>query len=172
MKIPLKVCWDIACLPKDGFFLWLAFQNRALTADKLHRFGIIGPNWCVMCKQNNEDIYNLFLKCPFVQTCWEWIKSRLKWTTPLQNSLQELLCSWPTHMVHGVYSKLWNICPSPVVWELWKERKLHIFQDKEWNIDKFLLKLEVSITETMNAYLRKTSHEEGSFSYWDGLMKK
>lgn len=25
VEIPLKLCWDATCLPKEGFFLWLAF---------------------------------------------------------------------------------------------------------------------------------------------------
>lgn len=172
MEIPLKLCWDPACLPKAGFFLWIALQHRALTTDRLARFGIMGPNWCVMCKQSNEDADHLFLNCPFAQNCWEWIKFKLKWSTPFQNSLKGLLSSWPTHWVCGIYSKLWNICPSLVVWEIWKERNHRIFKNKEHNLDSFLIKLEAAIIEVMNAYLRKSSHEEGTFSFWDGMMKK
>ena len=43
VEMPLKLFWDVACLPKAGFFLWLALQNRILTTDRLARFGIIGP---------------------------------------------------------------------------------------------------------------------------------
>ena len=25
IDIPLNLCWDVVCLPKAGFFLWLAF---------------------------------------------------------------------------------------------------------------------------------------------------
>ena len=35
VNIPLNLCWDSTCLPKVGFFLWLAFQKRILTADRL-----------------------------------------------------------------------------------------------------------------------------------------
>lgn len=115
IEIPLKLCWDAACLPKAGFFLWLAFQNRAPTADRLSRFGFVGPNWCVMCNHNNEDVDHLFLNCPFALKCWEWLKTRLEWSTPLPNSLRGLLGSWPTHLTRGVYCKLWNICPSIVI---------------------------------------------------------
>ena len=59
-----------------------------------------------------------------------------------------------------------------MVWELWKERNQRIFKNVEQKIDRFLLKLEVSIVEVINAYLRKTHHEEGSFSFWDNFMKK
>ena len=115
IEIPLKLCWDSACLPKAGLFLWLALQNRVLTADRLSSFGIVGPNWCVLCKQHNEDVDHLFLNFPFAQNYWEWMKSRLNWSTPLQNSLQGFLHSWPTYWSRGVCNKLWNICPSIVV---------------------------------------------------------
>ena len=59
-----------------------------------------------------------------------------------------------------------------MVWELWKERNHRIFKAKERNLDRFLLKLEVSILEVMNANLQNSSHEEGSFSFWDGHMNK
>ena len=88
------------------------------------------------------------------------------------NSLKGFLCSWPTYLVYRVYSKVWKICPSIVIWEIWKERNRRIFKSKEQNIDRFLVKLEASIVEVLNASLRKTSHEEGSFTFWDGLMKK
>ena len=67
VEMPLNLCWDSACLPKVGFFLWLALQNRALIADRLSRLGIIGPNWCVMCKRHNEDVDHLFLNYPLAQ---------------------------------------------------------------------------------------------------------
>ena len=172
IEMPLNLCWDLACLPKAGFFLWLALQNKALTADRLSRLGIIGPKWCVMCKRHSEDVDHLFLNFPVAQKCWDWFKNRLNWSSPFQNSLKGLLSSWPTNLVRGVYRKLWNICPSIVIWELWKERNHRIFKDKERNIDKILLKLEVAIIEVMNAHLRKPSYEEGSFSSWDGTMKK
>ena len=69
MEMPLKLCWDSACLPKAGFCLWLSFQNRVLTIDILSRLRIIGPSWCVLCKQSNEDADHLFYKCLYAQSC-------------------------------------------------------------------------------------------------------
>ena len=58
------------------------------------------------------------------------------------------------------------------MWELWKERNRRIFKDQERNLGRFILHLEAAIVEVMNANLRKTAHVEGSFSYWDGVIKK
>jgi hypothetical protein len=35
VDIPLNLCWDASCLPKAGFFLWLAYQEKILTVDRL-----------------------------------------------------------------------------------------------------------------------------------------
>ena len=39
-------------------------------------------------------------------------------------------------------------------------------------MESFLNKVEASIIEVMNSYLRKTTQIEGSFFEWDGNMKK
>jgi hypothetical protein len=39
-------------------------------------------------------------------------------------------------------------------------------------LEGLLLKMEASIVEVSNSHLRKVRKEEGSFSSWDGLMKK
>ena len=172
VEIPLKLCWDNACLPKDGFSLWLAIQNRVLTADRLSKFGFIGPSRCILYKNDNENAEHLFYKCPFAQSCWGWLKSRLSWSSPSPKSFQDFILSWPTHLEYGIYSKLWNIGPSIIVWELWKERNKQVFQDKALSLERFLLKLEGAVVEVLNSHIRKSLKEEGSFSGWDGKMKK
>lgn len=39
-------------------------------------------------------------------------------------------------------------------------------------LEGLLLKIEASIVEVTNSHLRKVQKEEGSFSNWDGLMKR
>lgn len=172
IDIPLKLCWDGACLPKAGFFLWLAFQNRILTADRLSKFGIQGPSRCILCKQSYEDSNHLLYRCPYSLNCWEWLRSKLGWSVPLPKSYRDLLISWPCNLVKGVYSKLWNIFPSIVSWEIWKERNRRIFKNVELKVEELILKIEASIVEVINSHLRKCMKEEGSFSLWDGHMKK
>ena len=65
VDIPLKLCWDMACLPKVGFFLWLAFQNRISTADRLGKFSIQGSSRCILCKENSKDMDHLLHNCLF-----------------------------------------------------------------------------------------------------------
>ena len=126
----------------------------------------------MLCKHDNEDMDHLLYRCPLAQICWNWLRLRLGWSSPFPKSFLDFLSTWPTNLVYGVYSKLWNICPSIVIWEIWKERNRRIFQEKEMDVEELLLKIEASIVEVLNSHLRKSVKEEGSFSSWDSLMKK
>ena len=172
VEIPLKLCWDPACLPKAGFFLWLAFQNRILTQDRLKKFGFCGPSRCILCKTDAESVDHLLYNCVYSKTCWEWLVKNLNWSAPFPRTFVDFLISWPYNHNRGVYSKLWNICPSILVWEVWKERNRRIFSNLEMEPKVILRRLEASIVETMNSFLSKVRMEEGTFSSWDGLIKK
>lgn len=171
VEIPLNLCWDPACLPKASFFLWLAFQNKILTVDRLNRIGLVGPSRCVLCKNDCENVDHLLYNFPYSRKCWEWLIHKFGWYSPFFESLKDFLIGWPSHIYKGIYSKLWNISPSILMWEIWKERNRRIFCDKEMNAEELILKIEVSIVENVNSYFRKSRMEEGSFSLWDGTMK-
>jgi ribonuclease HI len=72
----------------------------------------------------------------------------------------------------GIYNKTWNISPSILVWEIWKERNRRTFQDLERPNYELINNIEDSIVETLNAYIRKVLQEEGSFSVCDSFIKK
>jgi len=38
------IVWFKNAIPRHSFLLWLAFQQKPTTQDKLHRFGLHGPN--------------------------------------------------------------------------------------------------------------------------------
>ena len=97
---------------------------------------------------------------------------KLHWSSPFPRSFVEFIKVWPYNINKGIYNKLWNICPSIIVWEIWKERNRRIFNNTELNVEDLTLKIEASIVETTNSFLRKSRFEEGSFSIWDGIIKK
>lgn len=164
VEIPLKLSWDPTCLLKVGFFLWLAFQNRILTTDRINKIGIVGRSRCVLCKNDIENVDNLLYSCPYSQICWEWFSQKFCWSSAFPKSFKDFLKGWPSNLCKGTYSKLWNIFPSILIWEVWKERKRRIFSNIEMKAEEITLKIEASIIEIVNSYLRKTKMEEGSFS--------
>ena len=80
----------------------------------------------------------------------------MNWNSPLPKSLVDLLLGWPTNHKYGIYGKLWNICPSILTWEVWKERNRKIFKNQEMHAANIIKKVEACIVETLNSYIIKS----------------
>jgi hypothetical protein len=60
-----KKIWKTWALPKCCFFIWLVAQNRLWTADRLAKRGLIHPEKCPFCDQEDETIDHLLVTCSF-----------------------------------------------------------------------------------------------------------
>ena len=85
------------------FFLWLAFQNKILTQDRLQKFGISGPSRHILCKEDVESAEHILYKCPFAQLCWDWLVNKMEWSSPFPKMFVDFLKSWPINSNKGVY---------------------------------------------------------------------
>jgi len=64
------IVWFKNVFPRQSFLLWVAVQQKLTTQDRLHRFGIHGPNRCSLCLRNNEDHNHLLLARLSSQFCF------------------------------------------------------------------------------------------------------
>ncbi|AQK89935.1 receptor-like kinase4 [Zea mays] len=60
-----KKIWKTWALPKCRFFIWLVAQNRVWTTDRLAKRGLIHPEKCPLCDQEDETIDYLLVTCCF-----------------------------------------------------------------------------------------------------------
>jgi hypothetical protein len=67
-QLPLKV----------KLFIWLMLEQKILTWENLAKRGIIGPSRCVLCGNNEETMYHLFVECSFTKDIWFTILKELK----------------------------------------------------------------------------------------------
>jgi hypothetical protein len=63
--------WKSNIQLKIKLFIWLAAKGKILTWDTLQTRGWEGPGCFYFCKQDSENIYHLFLQCPFTKSVWE-----------------------------------------------------------------------------------------------------
>jgi len=64
------IVWFKNAVPRHSFLLWMDVQQKLTTQDKLHRFGIHGPNRCSLCLRHNEDHNHLFFECSYTKAIW------------------------------------------------------------------------------------------------------
>ncbi|XP_059070479.1 uncharacterized protein LOC131860126 [Cryptomeria japonica] len=168
---PLKLVWSSPVLPKVGVFTWLALKKRILTGERLSRLGFLGPFRCVMCKKADESLDHLLLQCEEAQMVWNFLLGKLGWQTPLPNSVFELLSSWNIQSHISVFSSVWLVAPSLVVWEIWKERNRRIFQEKEESSASLLSRVEREISESVSAAARNHSLTKYPYSSEDNFIQ-
>jgi len=68
--------WDIPLKLKK--FMWLVVHNTILTWDNIHKRGFEDLGSCSLCKEDLEDLENLFLTCPFAISVWSGVLQTLK----------------------------------------------------------------------------------------------
>ena len=103
------------------FFAWSFSLEKINTYDVLQRkrpFQCLSPNQCVMCKQDNESIGHLFLKCCFAQSLWVKVFSEFGINMELPNKFLDLLdhCSG-TRWKKSIKS-LWVCVVWAVMWTI------------------------------------------------------
>ena len=94
----------------------------------------ISPGWCVMCKNDNESADHLFLHCPLAQRVWSYVLQKFKVSWVLPQGVNQLIEA--DFMMHRdkKTNLLWSLVIHAVLWSLWKERNLRIFEEKEGSL--------------------------------------
>ena len=128
-----KTVWRAWGPPKTKFFLWLAWQNRLWTADRLARRGWPNCGACPLCKQTMESVSHLFVHCRVTQRVWNFIihwlglhtLQPLTWTTLSFNEWWSLLTDGSTPCRKAI-----TTVALLTTWEIWNERNARVFKNK------------------------------------------
>ena len=73
----LQVCrwstqvWNRWNVPKHSVILWLAWQNRLTTRERVIRYMTSIESHCIYCSSQVEDINHLFFRCHWTKQCLE-----------------------------------------------------------------------------------------------------
>jgi hypothetical protein len=74
----------------------------------------------------------------------------LGWSGVLPNDILSLFSALDILKRSLVFCELWVICPSTVIWELWKDHNKMIFLEKEREFPTFVNRLEAMIVEAID----------------------
>jgi hypothetical protein len=114
-----------------AFFVWTAALGKILTHDNLRRRDIVVVEWCVMCKKHGESVDHLLLHCDVARVVWSsfYRLFRVEWVMP--SSVLDVLSGWGTLLGCGSVNRIWKKVPLCVLWGLWRERNVRLFEDVE-----------------------------------------
>jgi hypothetical protein len=136
---PWKSIWKAKVPPRVAFFTWTAALGRILTAENLRRRHIILVSWCCMCKADGESIDHLLLHCVYAKELWDLVLAMFGMCWVMPGSVRELLAAWQGKMGKHPKHIIWRAAPHCVMWCLWRERNMRIFEDCEQHVDELKL---------------------------------
>jgi hypothetical protein len=136
---PWKSIWKAKVPPRVAFFTWTAALGRILTAENLRRRHIMLVSWCCMCKADGESVDHLLLHCVYAKELWDLVLAMFGMCWVMPGSVRELLAAWQGKMGKHPKHMIWSAVPHCVMWCLWRERNMRIFEDCEQHVDELKL---------------------------------
>ena len=125
-----KLTWKSWAPLRVKISLWLAFQERCWTADRLARCGLAHAPLCLLCDQEPETMEHLLAGCAFSRQAWHEILSWYRITdTPLPDSSSDFR-DWFSLAVQNAPTSLRRGLASLAIltaWRIWKARNACVF---------------------------------------------
>ena len=136
---PWQSIWKAKVPPRVAFFSWTAALGRLLTADNLRCRRVILVSWCCMCKADGESVDHLLLHCRYAKELWDLVFAMFGVCWVMPGGVRELFACWQGKMGKHPKHLIWRAVPHCLMWCIWRERNLRIFEDCEHHADELKL---------------------------------
>lgn len=142
--------------------------NRLPTKERLHRFGILSENTCVLCEEVVETRDHLYFECPFSE--YVWSLCRIKLNIPLSqigNITTEADLLKGKFNAKDITYQLARLAFFVTVWNIWQERTKRIFLDKEMNKIMVFRRIYEDINILLRTSQWKVNSKEDILANWN-----
>ena len=97
--------------------------------ENLHKRGIIGPGWCVLCRAEEESVVHLFLKCNYCVEVWKECCKLLGLGPECRWEGVTILDAWERWR-RMEKEDIMRVLPLLVYWGIWLARNNVVFKEK------------------------------------------
>lgn len=157
--------WIHQLIPKINFFWWTSIHGKILTIDNLVKRGFQFPNWCTLCRREEETIYHLFIHYHFDAQVWKNVLQRLNISWVFDRDIHQFILNLKFPSNHLLIKLLWKLIPPHICWCLWKERNDRIFREIENNVEGLLTILNKLLLDNISTCKWKTP--SNPLTVWD-----
>ena len=158
LVFPWKSVWKVRAPPRVAFFVWTAAHGKILTMDNLRKRQICIVDWFCMCKHSGESPNHL-LHCEAAQSLWSMVFCLFGVVWVMPSSVVEVMASWMGSFRKSHHAEVWGAVPLCVMWVLWRERNLRVFEGQE----RTVLELKLVLLRTLFDWLHCSSNYSPSY---------
>jgi hypothetical protein len=129
-----KLIWQCPVPPKVKHLGWKIAKNALATQQNKRRRGMETPATCLICGQEVEDTFHIFIRCQHARNLW--LAMREVWNLPADNLLIHTGVEWLLQLLHQITEEQ-RVMTLMVLWRIW-------FAHNETTHDKALPSIEGS----------------------------
>ena len=107
-----------------------------MISDQLKKRGFSLASRCHFCGKAEEVMEHIFIHCPMIWRLWTALFSAHGggWVCPLL--VKDLILGWHRLPSRKKEYRLWRAAPLCLMWVIWKERNIIIFEDDFFSLDR------------------------------------
>lgn len=163
-----KLVWYSNAIPKHSFILWLAVRGKLLTQDRMQAWQMGGESKCPFCNQQQDSLNHLFFQCFFCKEVADYF-TNLGVEVVRHQSWSDLVVfassNWSSNSLVNVVNRL---VLGSLVYFLWQERNLRIFQKKHRSSKQVINLIEETVRmKIMGLKIRNVSRVFNSLRLWN-----
>ncbi|CAM8966313.1 unnamed protein product [Rhodiola kirilowii] len=137
-QLPFQL-WSGLAPPKVEMFIWRVYEGGLLTKLALLRRRVLRKEedlMCVLCEKEQESADHLLIHCEWSWKLWttsiDWWGAC--WVAP--ETSKALLESWAIGGNSKSYKRVWRTLGYAIMWSIWEERNIRIFQNKKRKVEE------------------------------------
>ena len=134
---PTKFVWNSQVLFKVKSFVWLVAHKKININDLLQLrrpYKALSPDICKLCMKHGESTFHLFLHCSLTMGLWHRLFQLAKMDWVIPKSISDMMSI--NFKGFGLFKRgivLWQAACIALIWVVWRERNVRIFEDKARN---------------------------------------
>jgi hypothetical protein len=95
-----RLIWKCPVPPRVQNLAWKIGSNSLATQANKNRRGIRTPATCLICGQENEDTYHVFIRCPHARHLWQAMRE--VWDLPPNSAINNTGTEWLLNLIQGL----------------------------------------------------------------------
>ncbi|XP_057809152.1 uncharacterized protein LOC131023626 [Salvia miltiorrhiza] len=143
-----KWIWAPFIPMRRSIVTWRVILGRLATASSLRRSGLVGPGWCPLCRNANEDIDHLFWDCTFARQIWRSLFGWFRVDSPLIHDIGSLLLWAMKVQTSKQVVNLWRMGVMSTIWSIWNIRNRVVFDAASVSERALSIQIKSFILET------------------------
>ncbi|XP_057775017.1 uncharacterized protein LOC130993994 [Salvia miltiorrhiza] len=156
--------WEPFIPVRRSLVCWRLLHDRMPTYDRLIRNGLVTPNWCPICRSNEETVDHTFWNYAPVRKVWEVFLTWFNFPQGLYElDIKSFLVTAWNRKSSSQVQKFWKAGIITIIWAVWTQRNSCIFDDKQFSYRHVLHLAKVAFVE-MEQNFKHLGHMNNEWS--------